>query len=138
MAKVKIVRCRVSRPSGEPGESIRYVPLDVFDLWRFLMKEKHGFRVETDCVSLWFDIDGDPHVTYSDRNYDKVVRIKLRVYSTEEEMFREVVRYFPAEDYERIKPHFLSHYGSYFASSGFAPAIEETSGVWLKTEESLV
>jgi len=136
MAKEKIVRCQVSRVrAGEREESVRYVPLDVYDLWKLLMTHKHGFQVGQECLSLWFDIDGDPNVTYSDSNYEKVVKLSLSVYSDSDGMFRRITRYFPAVSYGQIKPHFLSHYAQCFKAARFPPHVEETWGVWLKREE---
>lgn len=133
MAKEKIVRCKVSKNvNGQRYESIRYIPLDIFDLWKLLMVNRHGFDIEGDCASLWFDIDGDPNVKYLDTNYERVIRLKLWVYSEEDGMFREVTRYFPEEEYKKIKRNFLAHYDIYFKTSPFPPRIEETHGVWLK------
>ena len=135
MAKEKIVRCVVSRPAGTEQTSVRYVPLDVFQLWKNLMTGRHDFTVQEDCVSLWFDIDGDPNVTYADANYEKVVRVSLSVYSDEDGMFRRITRYFPAGSYSEIKPRFLAHYAGHFDDPRFPARIEETHGVWLKRHD---
>ena len=133
MAKEKIVRCVVSRNGQEAGEgSVRYVPLEIFELWQIVMRDRHGFKVEDDCISLWFDIDGDPNVTYADANYDKVVRLSLSLYSEKDGMFKTVTRYFPSDSYPEIKPRFLSHYTRYLDDAEFPPGIDETYGVWLK------
>lgn len=136
MAKEKIVRCIVSKIGSPQSGSVRYVPFDVFHLWKHLMVERHGFEVTDVCPSLWFDVDDDPNVTYSELNYEKVVRITLRLYSEEAGMLREVTRYFPLEDYEKIKERFLSHFEDAFTSSDFTPLIEETKGVWIKRDDS--
>ncbi len=137
MAKEKIVRCTVSKnTNGERHESVRYVPLEVFDLWNTLMTLEHSFDVRVDCTSLWFDIDGDPHVNYAETNYEPVVRLSLWVYSETDGMFRKITRYFPLEAYEEIRPQFLSHYEEYFNGAKFPPRIEETRGVWLKRKEA--
>ena len=140
MAKEKIVRCRISRPNAAAADteanSVRYVPLEIFQLWKLMMTEKHGFAVDDDCVSLWFDIDGDPNVNYAESNYERVVRLCLCVYSDEAGMFREVVRYFPCDGYDRIKQAFLAHYQRYFRSSRFPPSLDEVHGVWLKREDA--
>lgn len=136
MAKEKIVRCKISRvEDGIKVESVRYIPLGVYNLWKVLMAERHNFTIEEDYVSLWFDIDGDPNVTYADANYEKLVKICLSVFSEEAGMFREIIRYFPSDTYDRIRPLFLSHYSKYFNESKFPPKIHETRGVWLKREE---
>jgi hypothetical protein len=136
MAKAKIVRCKVFKQNGgDSEESVRYVPLEVFELWRHLMTEKHLFEVREDCTSLWFDIDGDPHVSYAEANYDKVVRLSVWVYSDEDGMFRKITRYFPLDRYEEIKPRFLAHYDSNLTDRRFPGRIEETHGVWLKRSD---
>ncbi len=135
MAKAKIVKCTVKRKgSPEAHPSVRYVPLEVYNLWKFLMTCKHGFEILDERVSLWFDTDGDPNINYSSTNYDKVIRVCLGIYSEKDGMFHEIVRYFPEGEYPEIKPRFLSHYRSYFDSSRFPPKIVETEGVWLKVE----
>jgi hypothetical protein len=134
MAKEKVVRCLVSKNgSGPPVESTRYVPLEVFDLWRHLMTTRHGFEILQEQVSLWFDIDNDPHVSYSEADYERVLRLSLWVYSERDRMFRKVVRYFPEEEYARIRPTFLSHYEEPCNHTRFAARIEECTGVWVKS-----
>ncbi|MGD9141412.1 MAG: hypothetical protein PVJ42_07715 [bacterium] len=135
MAKEKVVRCRVSKNgSGPPVESTRYVPLDVYDLWKHLMVTRHGFEILEEQVSLWFDIDGDPHVSYSDADYERVMRLSLWVYSDSDRMFRKVVRYFPEGDYPDIRTAFLSHYEEPRNHSQWAARLEERSGVWVKAK----
>jgi hypothetical protein len=137
MAKEKIVRCIVKREAdGRERASVRYVPYEVFDLWKSMMIVKHRFDVQVDCTSLWFDIDGDPHVNYAETNYEPVIRLSLWVYSENEGMFRKITRYFPVESYDEIRPRFLSHYEEYFNGAKFPPRIEETRGVWLKRKET--
>ena len=136
MAKEKIVRCKVSRDGEDgPPESVRFVPLEVFRLWKHLMTGKHNFAVRDECVSIWFDIDGDPNVSYSDANYEKVIRFSLLVYSDKDGMYHKITRFFPTDSYEEIKPRLLSHYSAYFDSAQFPPRIEETCGVWLKRDD---
>ena len=136
MAKEKIVRCKVSREGGGSGpDSVRFVPLDVFRLWKHLMTDKHNFKVHDECVSIWFDIDGDPNVSYSDANYEKVIRFSLLVYSDEDGMYHKITRFFPTGAYDEIKPRVLSHYSAYFECAQFPPRLEETCGVWLKRDD---
>ncbi|MFH1220806.1 MAG: hypothetical protein V1694_10190 [Candidatus Eisenbacteria bacterium] len=136
MAKEKIVRCKVRRPdAGNLQESVRFVPLEVFHLWKHLMTGKHNFTVAEESVSIWFDIDGDPNVSYSDANYEKVLRFSMLIYSEKDGMYHKITRYFPSGGYAEIKPRILSHYAQYFDSPQFPPRIEETCGVWLKRDD---
>jgi hypothetical protein len=133
VAKEKIVRCMISKDHSDGHEkSVRYIPLEIFELWKIVMTERHDFAIEEDCISRWFDIDGDPNVTYADANYDKVVRLSLSLYSEQDGMFKTVTRYFPSNSYHEIKPRFLSHYTQYLNASRFPPGMNETYGVWLK------
>jgi len=136
MAKEKIVRCKVLRAAKSEGsagaESVRFVPLEIYDLWKHLMSDRHNFAVREETVSIWFDIDGDPNVSYSDANYEKVTRFSMLVYCADDGMYHKITRFFPTETYAEIKPRMLSHYARYFESPQFPPRIEETCGVWLK------
>jgi hypothetical protein len=137
MAKEKIVRCTVSKKlNGRVERSTRYVPLEVFGLWKDLMTRRHKFEVDVDCASLWFDIDGDPHVDYPEANYEKVVRLSLWIYSDPDGMFHKITRYFPLDSYKHIRARFLSHYADCSKDSRFPARIEETHGVWLKRFET--
>jgi hypothetical protein len=99
------------------------------------MTYKHGFDVAEECVSLWFDIDGDPNITYAESNYEQVTRVSLRVFSESDAMFHEVTRYFPTDSYPDIRPLFLSHYEAASDEAGRSSRIEETRGVWLRRED---
>jgi hypothetical protein len=137
MAKEKIVRCTIAKTGdGSTARSVRYVPLEIFQLWKHLMTHRHGFTIHDDYASLWFDIDGDPNVTYAASNYERVVRLSLWVYSESTGMFREITRYFPHDSYGEIKPRFMAHYSSYFTASKFPPRTLEIHGVWLKPHDA--
>jgi len=59
MASQKLVRCELKRPEAGTG-TVRYVPLEIFGLWEFLMRTKHGFDVAGSIASLWIDVDENP------------------------------------------------------------------------------
>ena len=46
-----MVRCRLD--GGEDAASLRYVPLNEFELWRYLMQTRHHRTVVVDEVSAW-------------------------------------------------------------------------------------
>ena len=45
MTSQKLVRCRIRRHDDPTGGTVRYVPLEIYGLWEFLMREKHQFEV---------------------------------------------------------------------------------------------
>ena len=54
MATEKIVKCFVQKKDVHDAlRTARYVPLDIFNLWKFLMEKRHMFDV-SDRVSLLY------------------------------------------------------------------------------------
>jgi hypothetical protein len=131
MPSQKIVRCEVVRPGMEAG-SLRYIPLEIFGLWSYLMENKHGFRMASNEISLWIDLDESPEMAYGEAQHEPVTEISLFVYSDPAGMFTRVSRYFPTAEYSSLKPIFLSHYISPEAAGGAEPPIREKSGLWIR------
>ena len=132
MPSQKIVRCRLRR-DGESGEgSARYIPLEIFGLWEFLMKQRHGFEVLDVRASLWLDMEDAPEAAYSDNPFDRVTEVTAFVYSSRDDMFSRVCRYFPTEDVTDLKPIFLSHYPS---GDKIRSQVREKTGIWIHRQE---
>ena len=55
MTSQKLVRCRIKRRDDPTVGSVRYVPLEIYGLWEFLMREKHQFEVTGNVASLWIE-----------------------------------------------------------------------------------
>ena len=132
MASLKLVRCDVMRGAGSTTLSTRYVPLEIFGLWEYLMSERHGFRVSEPRASLWLDMEDTPEAAYGASEYDRVTEVTVFVYSDRDDMFTRVCRYFPSGDLETLKPIFLAHYA---AESGRLRAqVRERQGIWIHRE----
>ena len=59
MASQRLVRCDV-RPGGPTAEpQVRFVPLEIFGLWEYLMTSRHGFEVRG-----WSLMDDELGVSY--------------------------------------------------------------------------
>ena len=64
-----MVRCHLARATT-PRETLRYVRLAEFELWRYLMETRHGRVVVVEEVSIWVPEDaalldsaiGDPEL----------------------------------------------------------------------------
>ena len=50
---VPMVRCRLDSRDEDPVRALRYVPLDEFGLWRYLMEHRHGRQVTVEEISIW-------------------------------------------------------------------------------------
>ena len=131
MPSQKLIRCEVRRPDSD-RTSIRYVPMEIFGLWEFLMKHKHGFQVCNQGASLWIDVEESPEVAYSEPAYERVTEVTLFVYSEPDGMFTRICRYFPSESYQELKPIFLSHYVGSRSAADMGPQLREKEGIWIK------
>src|SRR5262249_32492277 len=131
MASLKIVRCEVRPAGGSQAGSPRYVPLEIFGLWEFLMAERHHFEVVRPCASLWLDTDDTPVAAYGEAQYERVTEVKAFVYSPRDDRFAPVCRYFPTESCAELKQLFLSHY---VPGRPAQAHVREREGIWIRRE----
>ena len=132
MPSQKLVRCTV-RPQGsaDAGTS-RFIPLEIFGLWEYMMASKHGFDVVAPRASLWLDMEDSPEAAYGENQYERVTEVTAFVYSGRDEMFTRACRYFPSTECARLKPIFLSHYHD--EAGRLQTHVRERQGIWLLRE----
>lgn len=135
MPSQKLVRCEIRHDGNGSGASVRYVPLEIFGLWEFLMTEKHGFSVCDSRASLWLDMEDAPEAAYGESQYERVTEVTVFVYSDRDGMFTRVCRYFPTSDCETLKPIFLAHYPD---GGRISSQVRERPGIWIRREEAPV
>jgi hypothetical protein len=129
MASQKLVRCDVRAPGHTPSASPRYIPLEIFGLWSFLMSNRHGFEVIEPRASLWLDMEDSPEAAYGENQYERVTEVTAFVYSDEDEMFIKVCRYFPTAECDDLKRIFLAHY--LIEGRRVQPQVRERTGIWI-------
>jgi hypothetical protein len=133
MPSQKLVRCEIRRRgSNDPGTP-RYVPLEIYGLWEYLMTRKHDFEVEAARASLWLDMEDSPEAAYSEAQFERVTEVTVFVYSGRDDMFTRVCRYFPTADCDAVKRIFLSHYDD--GASRVRPQVRERQGIWIRREQ---
>ncbi len=131
MPSQRLVRAEITRGS-ETSVSVRYVPMEIFGLWSYLMTSKHGFAVRAHQASLWIDAEESPDIRASETRFDEVTEVTLFVYSNDEGMFSRVTRYFPTQEYTTLRDIFLRHYAQHTADESMEPQIRERPGVWIR------
>lgn len=129
MASQKLVRCEVRRGEDDVEPQVRFVPLEIFGLWEYLMSRRHGFQVEAARASLWLDAEETPESAYDAQEYDLVTEVSVFLYSGREDMFTRVCRYFPTDQCEDLKKIFLSHYPA--DDAGIQTRLRERPGFWI-------
>ncbi len=119
---------------GTPA-TLRFIPLEIFDLWKTHMHNAHDYQVRLVQVSLWVatDQDADEAVRQPAGAREPVVRVSI---------FRKVSgidvpveRYFAEEDLERVLPKFLAHYGLTSADAMGTSQVRLKRGVLLPPED---
>ena len=83
----KLLRCEI-RSRGNGGQrSERYIPLEIFGLWEYLMTHRHDFEIIQPRASLWLDMEDSPEAAYQDHAYERVTEVTAYVYSGRDDMF---------------------------------------------------
>ena len=136
MPSQKLVRCEIRPRHSHVSSSPRFIPLEVFGLWEFLMTTKHGFEVISPRASLWIDMDDSPETAYSQHQYERVTEVTAFVYSGRDEMFTRACRYFRSDECQRLKDIFLSHYQQSHGKS-LQTHVREKQGIWIHREPAL-
>jgi hypothetical protein len=132
MPSQKLVRCYI-RPAGASRQPTpRFVPLEIFGLWEFLMTRKHGFEILEPNASLWLDAEDAPDAAYGETQYDRVTEVTAFIYSGRDGMFSRACRYFPSNQCAELKEIFLSHYRDRGEVIGLQ--VRERQGIWLHRE----
>lgn len=132
MPSQKLVRCQVRRGDSVAAETSRYIPLEIFGLWEYMMKSRHGFEILNPSASLWLDMEDSPESAYSETQFERVTEVTAFVYSGRDDMFTRCCRYFPSTDLDSLKPIFLSHYED--TAARLQTHVRERSGIWLMRE----
>ena len=142
MLRIPMVRCYLLERGAEAQtRSLRFVPYNEFELWKYLMSHKYRFLVLEPEESLWIDDEERKRMpgVYEKFGSERVHQVRLLRYLERARMFVPIFRYFPESDYERRKKAFLHHYDNEIAiakSLGFSNPVEEMAGWWIWRKEA--
>lgn len=104
-----MARCRLDGPDPGIPNSLRFVPLSEFDLWRHLMETRHGRRVLLESISVWMPEGPDLNEHSLDvEDLEPVVRVRFDRRGPLGSAVP-VERFFPAETYPLARAALLSH-----------------------------
>ena len=129
MSSQKLVRCELRARGRHGAASPRYIPLEIFGLWEYMMSTKHAFEVLDARASLWLDMEDSPEAAYTASQFERVTEVTAFVYSGRDEMFTRACRYFPSEQVDQLRPIFLAHYRE--NGSRLQTQVRERVGIWL-------
>jgi len=125
MKKVEMIRCYVTSPKPNPKNpesterTVRYIPSDIYRLWRYLMEEVKGFEVHDTVTSFWVDEEmySREKASYGEHDSQKVVEVSF-LYYRDTEVGRPVTRYFPLAHLESILNFFMKNFSERYMQGG--------------------
>lgn len=106
----KLMRCEVVNRYHE--SSVRFVELDAFKLWQYLISNKHGMKVGEPTLCLW--VDGDEYARNAnvfDRagGVEAVNRIVVDLFDVEYGFSQTITRYARAGETDQVVSILRSH-----------------------------
>ena len=131
MPSQKLVRCPVRQEAPKAAPTARYIPLEIFGLWDFLMIDKHGFDViEPARVAV---------ARHGGLARDRVRRASVRarhrgdgvrLFGTRRHVHARVPIFPRRRAASALKPIFLAHYRG-ARRAGCRRTSRERQGIWL-------
>ncbi|MDP8223556.1 MAG: hypothetical protein P9L99_09360 [Candidatus Lernaella stagnicola] len=137
MKKVEMVRCWVSSPDNDDQSSsapptVRYVPSDIYRLWRYLMEDVKGFQIEGAETSFWVDDEmySREKSIYGEHTTDHVTEVGF-IYCRDSEVGRPVIRFFPQDQLEAILGFFMKNFPEEYIKGG----LQKTNGFFVSVKK---
>jgi hypothetical protein len=131
MPSQKLVRCEIGR-AGNSGGSVRFIPLDIFGMWKYLMLHKHQFEVRAAVPSLWVELEEAGGMDLEEGRIERVTEVRLYVFNDRDSMLSEVCRYVPTDEIDEVRPVLLKHYDSSSKEGGQERRWRERQGIWFR------
>lgn len=106
----RLLRCDVVNTAG--GTGVRYVELEQFRLWEYMMRTRHKLEVRGIRVGLWLtspEFRANAGTLLHGGSAEEVTQIRISAFNTRHLYTLETVRYVPTEQFESVKEILLSH-----------------------------
>jgi len=128
-----LVKALLSRQGK--SATLRFVPLEIFELWKNHMQNNHDYQVRLVQVSLWVETGESDNAAPKILGNAKEPVVKVSINKKVGGVDVPVERYFAEADVERVLPKFLAHYGLTDADSMDAARVRLERGVFLLSED---
>jgi hypothetical protein len=128
-----LVKALLSRQGK--SATLRFVPLEIFELWKQHMQNNHDYQVRLVQVSLWVGTRESENDAPKPAGSPKEPVVKVSISKKVGGVEVPVERYFPEADVDRVLPKFLAHYGLTSADSMDAARVRMERGIFLPSED---
>lgn len=108
----KLIRCSVSQNGRLPRT--KYIELEFFKAWAYIMLNRHGLVVSGPDLYLWVDMNEyDSHREIYDKNEGPgtVDRVELLISSEQSDSCHAIKRYTPHQNVAEMEKIMISHLG---------------------------
>ncbi len=115
----KLIRCTVK--SNNSPASLRYIELEHYTLWSYMMLHKHGLEVSDASLWLWIkktDVEAKKAQYAHFSTMEKVNKIELLIFDERYGFTQETYRFAPAEETNLLQKTLLSHLSPDIVNSG--------------------
>jgi hypothetical protein len=127
MESIEMVRCYLSGDPDQQG-TVRYVPLEIYELWRFLMERVHNLAIAEPVVSKW-NVEENPG-DLGDGD-EEVIEVSFK-YKDTSAHGRPVIRYLPELNYDKVVRYLFAH----FPEKDLMEGVNTRKGVFLASKAS--
>ena len=114
----KLIRCSVSSQDGIP--TARFIEVEVFKLWHYMMKNKHGLGISDISLCLWVneeEFKQKEELYTRSGKVDSVHRIVISIFDSRNGFSHMTSRYVLDQDVNKVKSILLSHMPKNFVNS---------------------
>lgn len=106
----RLLRCVVVNKTNDT--SLRYVELEQFRLWQYMMSNRHGISVQQVHLGLWMpesEFETNPELFLHGGQVEEVSRITISWFNPSHNYTLHIMRYVPVEQCKTVKEILLSH-----------------------------
>lgn len=106
----KLIRCRMVNREGKT--SIRYVTLEYFLLWEYMMQHRHGFTFEEYSLGMWIpedEFEQKADLYSHSGEVERVKRFNIAIYDDNYHYTYSVARYVRESEADAFREVVLSH-----------------------------
>jgi hypothetical protein len=106
----KLIRCRMVNKEGET--SVRYVTLEYFLLWEYMMQHRHGFTFEEYSLGMWIpeqEFERKADLYSHSGEIERVNRFNIAIYDDNYHYTYSVARFVRESETEAFNQVVLSH-----------------------------
>lgn len=129
----RLIRCDVLNAFN--AASVRFVELEAFKLWEYLMQHKHGMKVTSAALCLWIDEQDfarNESLYARAGDIEEVDQVSIRIFDPRYHYTFNINRYALRHDTEQVREILLSHVPAEIIKSD-ACEVQVTPGCCIET-----